>query len=126
MRLVDSSAWIEWLLLTPTGERIGPEFPEMSDQLVPTLVEFELVKWLRREASEVAVHAFLAYSQECVVVPLTTEIALKAAELAVEYKLATADAIIYATAFEHGADVLTCDRHFEGLEGVIYIEKAEA
>jgi predicted nucleic acid-binding protein len=38
--------------------------------------------------------------------------------------LATADAIIYATALAHDADLLTCDRHFEGLAGVRFFEKA--
>ncbi len=34
--------------------------------------------------------------------------------------VATADAIIYATAQESNAELLTCDAHFEGLPGVIY------
>ncbi len=36
---------------------------------------------------------------------------------------ATADAIVYATALAHGAELLTCDAHFEGLANVIYIRK---
>jgi predicted nucleic acid-binding protein len=43
-----------------------------------------------------------------------------------QHKLATADAIIYATARAHDADVLTCDRHFQGLSGVQYIAKPTA
>ena len=34
-----------------------------------------------------------------------------------------ADAIIYATARAQGADLLTCDRHFEGLPGVRFFAK---
>lgn len=30
-----------------------------------------------------------------------------------KYRLATADAIVYATALQHGAELLTCDAHFE-------------
>ncbi len=51
--------------------------------------------------------------------PLDTTIALRAAGLHRQHKLATADAIVYATALEHGAELLTCDAHFAGLPGVL-------
>jgi PIN domain len=37
--------------------------------------------------------------------------------------LATADAIIFATARHFGVELLTCDAHFKGLTGVVYVEK---
>jgi hypothetical protein len=37
--------------------------------------------------------------------------------------LATADAIVYATALAQGADLLTCDQHFEGLANVRFTPK---
>jgi len=46
--------------------------------------------------------------------------------MAAKFKLATADAIIYASALEHGAKLLTCDAHFEGLPHVHYIKKVSA
>ena len=55
-----------------------------------------------------------------------TKIALAAAAICSEHKLATADAIVYAAALEHGADLLTCDAHFEGLPGVMFIAKINA
>jgi predicted nucleic acid-binding protein len=39
------------------------------------------------------------------------------------HKLATADAIIFATARARGATLLTCDAHFEGLPGVDFMPK---
>ncbi|WP_366512601.1 PIN domain-containing protein [Mesorhizobium sp.] len=57
------------------------------------------------------------------VVPLDTEIALAAAEACRKHKLATADAIIFATARAHDATLLTCDKHFESLPVVTLIEK---
>ncbi|WP_287468514.1 hypothetical protein [Hydrogenophaga sp.] len=38
--------------------------------------------------------------------------------------LATADAIVYASAVQRGAELLTCDAHFEGLPHVICFNKA--
>ncbi len=50
--------------------------------------------------------------------------ALLAAELHRQYKLATADAIVYATARQRNADLLTCDARFEGLPGVRLFSKS--
>lgn len=52
-----------------------------------------------------------------------TKIALLAAELCARNGLPTADAIVYATALDRGADLLTCDAHFEGLDHVTYVAK---
>jgi predicted nucleic acid-binding protein len=65
----------------------------------------------------------IAFTQVCQVIALDTEIALEAAEVCRSHKLATADAIIYATAQAKGAKLLTCDAHFEGLPGVTFIPK---
>ena len=65
----------------------------------------------------------ISFPQTCVVVQLDTKIALQAAELHRQYKLATADAIVYATALSNGADLITCDAHFASLPNVVFIRK---
>lgn len=125
MILVDSSAWIEWLIGSPTGERVAPILPEPADWLVPTLVQLELAKWLRREVGEDKAEQVIAFTQVCRVVPLETDVALAAADACRMHKLTTADAIVFATAQAHGATLLTCDRHFEGLPGVMWVEKTK-
>ena len=123
MRVVDTSAWIEWLVGGLLGRKLGKVFPDKEQCVVPTMVQLELSKWLVREMGEEHADQVIAYTQKCVVVPLDTRIALLAAELHRQYKLATADAIVYATAQEQGADLLTCDAHFEKLPGVVYFPK---
>lgn len=123
MVLVDTSAWIEWLAASPTGEKLSGHMPEQSDWLVPTMVQLELAKWLTRELGEDKADQVIAFTQVCHVVPLDTEIALAAAEVCRAHKLATADAIIFATARLRQATLLTCDAHFEGLPGVILVGK---
>src|SRR3954469_13133801 len=115
MRLVDTSAWIEWLTGSPVGTILAPELPAVDRWLVPTIGQLELSKWLTREVGEDKADQVIAFTQTCVVAVLDTETALSAAELCVRHRLATADAVIYATALAHGADVLTCERHFAGL-----------
>lgn len=123
MRVVDTSVWIEWLAGSPLGERLAGEIPEKTRCVVPTIVQLELAKWLVREVGEDRADMMIAYTQKCVVAPLDTRIALHAAELHRQYRLATADAVVYATARDFGADLLTCDAHFEGLPGVVFIKK---
>ncbi len=123
MRLVDTSAWIEWLIGSPTGRTVASDLPPRETWLVPTIVQLELAKWLTREVGEDKADQVIAYTQMCVLVPLDTRLALSAAEICVQHKLATADAIIYATALEYGAELLTCDAHFKALPEVRYIAK---
>ena len=126
MRLVDTSAWIEWLIGSRTGRALAAELPGRSEWLVPTIVQLELAKWSTRELGEDKADQVLAFTVTCVVADLDSAIALSAAELCGRYRLATADAIVYATAVARGADVLTCDRHFEELPAVRYVSKANS
>ncbi len=122
--VVDTSAWIEWLTGSALGKALGGEFPGKERCIVPTIVQLELSKWLVRETGEEEADRVIAYTQKCVVVALDTAMALLAADLHRQHKLATADAIVYATARRHGAELLTCDGHFEGLPGVRLFSKS--
>ena len=123
MRLVDTSAWIEYLTGSALGVELTSELPDRSEWVVPTMVQLELAKWLSREIGEEKADRVIAFTETCVVAELDTAIALAAAEICVRHRLATADAIIYATALAFGAELLTCDRHFENLSGVRFLAK---
>ena len=123
LSVVDTSAWIEWLTGSALGKKLVKQIPDKSRCIVPTIVQLELSKWLVREIGEEQADQVIAYTQKCVVVPLDTTIALLAADLHREHKLATADAIVYATARQQGAELLTCDMHFEDLPGVALFPK---
>src|SRR6476620_12160773 len=98
MRLVDTSAWIEYLTGSVLGAALASELPDRTQWLVPTMVQLELATWLTREAGEDKADRVIALTQTCVVADLDTATALAAAELCVTHRLATADAIVYATA----------------------------
>lgn len=123
MRVFDTSAWIERLIRSPLGLRLDREFPPAAECVVPTLVQLELEKWLSRERSQESANRLIAYTTMCIVVPLDTIIALRAANLCRLHRLSSVDAMIYATALLNSADLVTCDRHFEGLAGVAYFPK---
>lgn len=126
LRVVDTSAWIEWLVASSIGKKLAPEFPDKALCIVPTIVQLELSKWLWRELGEAQTDQVMAYTLKCRVEPLDTATALLAADLHRQHKLATADAIVYATAMRHGAELLTCDAHFKGLPDVVLFPKSAA
>ncbi len=117
MRVVDTSIWIEWLIDSPLKQAVAKEFPEAPHCIVPTIVQLELYKWLLREMGEAEADQVISFTQTCVVVTLDTKIALQAAELHRQYKLATAE-------LTNSADLITCDAHFEGLPDVLLIRKS--
>ena len=121
--VVDTSAWIEWALETPLARTLAPMFPPRDECIVPTLVQYELARWLVREKREDEADRFIAFTLMCRVVPLDTRLALVAADIGRIHRLAMADSIIYATARDLDADLLTCDRHFDGLPRVTLVSK---
>ncbi|MCP5230196.1 type II toxin-antitoxin system VapC family toxin [Accumulibacter sp.] len=125
LRVVDTSAWIEWLVGGALGRTLEAELPDKPQCIVPTIVQLELRKWLSRELAEDQADQVIAYTQKCRVLPLDTAIALLAADLHRQYKLATADAIVYATARQQDAELLTCDAHFDGLPDVVLFGKKD-
>ena len=47
--VVDTSAWIEWLVGSDLGQRLRTQLPDKARCIVPTIVQLELSKWLVRE-----------------------------------------------------------------------------
>lgn len=123
MILVDSCGWIEAIADSPVGRLYQPMLLRAHELIVPTIVQFELYKWLARNLDESVADEIIATTHQCQVEPLTTELALAAAELARAHRLAAADAIVYATARQFSAELITSDAHFSGLVGVRFLAK---
>jgi hypothetical protein len=68
----------------------------------------------------------IAFTKTCVVADLDTATALSASERCARHKLATADAIVSATALVHETDPPRYDRRFEKLSGVRLVRKSSA
>ena len=121
--LVDTCGWIEWLTNGSLSEQYAPYFGQIESMIVPTSVQYELYKWVTRQAGIQKALEAIALTEQAQVTPLTTSISLLAADLSTEYKLSFADAIIYATAQFHQAELITSDDHFKKLPNVIYFKK---
>jgi predicted nucleic acid-binding protein len=123
VRVVDSSGWLEWLTDGALAEHYAPFLADPSEVLTPVIVMHEVYRWMRRERGEQAALVAAAALQRTVVVPLTPVLALEAADLGLEHRLAMADSLVYATAVHHRAELITSDADFEKLPGVVYLAK---
>lgn len=123
MFLVDTCGWIEWMIDSPLAKSYSRYLTSPDSLIVPTLVQHELYKWIYREIDPPTALSAIAATQTATVIPLDTSLALLAADIAREYKLTTADAIIYATARQHRATLVTSDIHFTNLPHVKYFPK---
>jgi len=121
--LVDTCGWIEWITAGSLVQKYEPFFDHIETMLMPTSVQFELYKWVKREHDVQKALEVIALTEQATVIPLTTGIALSAADFAAQHKLSFADAIIYATAQFHEAKLITSDDHFEDLPDVIFFRK---
>lgn len=126
MHVVDTCGWIEWLTDGALADSFAPFLADSTNLIVPTLVQFELYKWCLREKDEAAALDVIGLTEACLVRSLDTRIALSAADISARYKLAMADAVVYASALAAGGKLLTSDAHFEGLPGVCCWQKKTA
>jgi len=119
--LVDSSGWIEYLAARSKADRFAP-FIEGSEPLVSSAIQiYEIYKVVRRDQNEERAIEAVSALRRTTIEPLGESLALEAADAALEHGLAMADAIIFATASRHDAQIVTADVDFDGLPGVTLI-----
>jgi len=123
LNLIDTCGWIEWLTDGDLSDEYAPYFAQTEALLTPTSVQFELYKWVSYHRTTESALQAVALTEQSKIIPLSTAIALLAADLAMAHKLSFADAIIYATARFHKAKLITSDNHFQGLPDVTYFKK---
>ena len=84
---------------------------------------YEVFKFVKNKEGEVEAIKIVAQLKQGKILPLTENIALEAATISINHKLAMADSLIYATAQIEGAAIWTQDDDFEGLPSVKYFVK---
>ena len=118
MNVVDSSAWLEYLVESSSAPFFASAIEQPAKLVVPTVVLYEVFKKVRQERGESAALTVAALLQQGHVVDLTAPIALAAANVSAAHKLPMADSIIYATARAFAATLWTQDADFKDLPGV--------
>ncbi len=124
MNVVDSSGWLAYFAKGANTAFFAPVIRATNKLIVPTICLYEVYKRITVQSEDdeeaLAAIAWMAIGK---VVDLNQEIALHAAVISREHKLAMADSIIFATAQITNATLWTQDAHFAGIANVQYIEK---
>lgn len=121
--LVDTCGWIEWLINGKLATSFEPYLKHTSQLIIPTLIQYELYRWICREKNLSTALEIIGITEQSMVVPLDTHLALNAADISKQHNLAMADAIIYATAQKYDAELITADQHFAHIAKVKFFKK---
>jgi len=124
MNIVDSSGWVEYLIDGVNANFFAEAIQDTEKLITPTICIYEVFKRVFLEFGEDRALDAIGIMSVSQVVDLDRQIAIEAARISLESKLAMADSIILATTRAHDAKLWTQDVHFAGLDGVQYIEKA--
>lgn len=123
MNVVDSSGWVEYFVNGANVKFFAPPVQDQDNLLVPSICLYEVFKRLKLDIGEENALQAVGIMSHGRIVELDRKIAIDAAQLSLERKLAMADSIILATAHEYDATLWTQDAHFKGMDGVKYIDK---
>ena len=119
--VVDSSGWIEFFVGGTNADRYEKAIDNSANLVVPSVSIIEVYRWILRESSQTDALTVAALMRQGKVIPLDERLAVIAAEVSHRHRLSLADGIIYATALETSAKLLTQDADLEGLPGVTYV-----
>lgn len=120
--LLDSSGWIEFFTDGPLADQYAQYLAPKYQLITPTIVLYEVYKKIKRERGEETALLFAGRLSATEVIQLTESIALLAADLSLRHGLAMADAIVYATAQDQEAEVVTGDADLKDLPRVVYLK----
>jgi predicted nucleic acid-binding protein len=123
MNIVDSSGWVEYFASGTNAEFFTPPVQDLDKLVVPSICLYEVFKRLTLDLGEENALQAVGVMSYGRIMELDRKIAIDAARISIERKLAMADSIILASAREYDATLWTQDAHFKGMEGVKYIEK---
>jgi predicted nucleic acid-binding protein len=123
LSLVDSSGWIEYLTDGAKADLFAPYLENEELLLVPSIVLYEVYKKLLGAAdNSPAIRnvpgRFVSQALRAINTAFDVDVAVRAVAASRNLKLAMADAIIYASAQFHEAQLITSDSHFVDLPGV--------
>lgn len=118
MNVVDSSAWLEYLADGSNAGFFAPAIEATEELVVPSICLLEVFKRVCQQRGEGAALQVVALMQQGRVVDLDSPLALTAARIGIDAKLALADSVVLATARQANATLWTQDADFQGLPGV--------
>ncbi len=97
MIIVDSCGWLEWFTDGKLADQYKKYLAAPDNILIPAIILYEVYKVIKREVGEEKALLAAGYMKNSSVVPFDDTLALAAADIALQEKLAMADDVIVAT-----------------------------
>ncbi len=120
--LIDSWSWIEYWKGGPYAKNIASYIEGDEEAIVSAINLAETYFWVTKYYNEnTARNKVLSMEKRSYVVPVDRNLALAAAKVKLDHRLALADSIIYATAVKSESKVVTGDPDFKKLKNVILV-----
>lgn len=118
MFVVDSSGWIEFFTDGPKADAYAKYLKDLQNVATPAVVVYEVYKKIKRERGEEMAKLCVAQMQKTHAVPIDQDIALRAADISLEFSLPMADSLVLASARSVTAQLITGDTDFKDIPGV--------
>ena len=118
MNVVDSSAWLEYFADGPNAGFFAPAIEATDELVVPSICLLEVFKRVCQQRDEGAALQIVAVMQQGRVVDLDSALALTAAKIGIDARLALSDSVVLATARQADATLWTQDADFQDLPDV--------
>jgi predicted nucleic acid-binding protein len=123
MNVVDSSGWLEYFADGENADFFAPAVEDSENLLVPVICLYEVYKRVAQLYDVSQAQTMIGDMLYGRVIDIDGSLALSAAQVSLDLKLAMADSFILAAARTHAAVLWTQDEHFKDLPDVRYIEK---
>lgn len=115
---VDSSAWVSYFYGESSDARNVIESKDVIFTSVLSLFEVRRKMLREKHSTKDTERAMNFIKDRSIIVDVTETQAERASEVSIEKRLHTIDALIYTSADDVKATLITCDSDFNGLENV--------
>ena len=123
MIIVDSCGWLEWFSNGKLADQYRVYLADPDNILMPAIILYEVYKVLKRKAGEEKALLAAGYMKNSLIIPFDDNLAIVAADIALQEKLAMADAIIVAVSRVHNCRIISSDADLKDQPNVDYIQK---
>ena len=120
MKTFDSWAWVEYFRGSPEGETVKAIMESGEVLFTPSVCLAEIkAKYLaeKRDPKE----RLLLIKSRTSIIDVDAAVAEAAADLKAQHRLHTVDALVLACSRSRSADLVTGDKHFRGLPGIMML-----
>lgn len=124
MVIVDSCGWLEWFADGKLADQYQKYLADPEKLLMPAIILYEVYQVLKREVGEDKALLAAGYMKKPQVIALDENLALAAADIALQDKLALAGAIIVAVSRAYNCRIISSDSDLKDQPNVDYISKS--